>query len=89
MAIGNTVFTTATAIQLIVVATVTVLGWTVSEVYIHTTGPEEHENIDLINSKRKQIINLIAAPFEPKLLKSKLAKQILKSINEIASMNVP
>lgn len=54
-AIGNMVFTMATVIQFNIVGYEMKLGWTVYDMYIHVTGPQEKENTNRIHKNIRQI----------------------------------
>lgn len=87
--IGNIKFTTATDIQFIIVEYGTMLGCTVSEMYIHTIGPPVNENTNLINSKDKHIMNLISQLASENAEKSILKKQRERIINRKAMARAP
>lgn len=87
--IGNIKFTIATDIQFIIVEYGTMLGCTVSEMYIHTIGPPVNENTNLIDNKDRHIINLINQFASENAEKSILKKQKERMINRKAMARAP
>lgn len=87
--IGNIKFTTATDIQFIIVEYGTMLGCTVSEMYIHTIGPPVNENTNLIDNKHMHIMNLISQLASENAEKSILKKQKERMINRKAMARAP